>query len=182
MGLPSVNTAAQTLCISYLLVECVYIYINQVQASSSEASSIPDISHDEEELLLRYYHIKVQAVCRELRLQRKVINTACTYIKRFYITFTPLMYDPQLMVLPCVYLACKSDECYMSAAELGRLTGVPPEAILRQEILVLQGLNFDMIVHSPYKAIQGFLEVGSHTCFPMWFCVCIQLFRVAVMV
>jgi cyclin H len=117
-----------------------------------------EVTQDEETLLLHFYQLKVQSVCRELRLPRKVLNTSLTYIKRFYISYTSMDFDPQLIVLTCVYLACKAEECYISAAELGRLSGVPPEALLRYELAVLQGLRFDLLVHSPYRAIEGCVQ------------------------
>eukprot|EP00887_Chlorella_sp_A99_P004352 scaffold15.g4352.t1 len=118
----------------------------------------PPISPEEELLLLKYYQAKLQHMCRELRLPRKVLGTAVTYMKRVYLSYSSLDQDPQQMVLACLYLACKTEEHYISAAELGRLTGVPADVMLRNELAALQALKFDLIVHSPYKAVDGFLE------------------------
>ena len=32
--------------------------------------------------------------------------------------------------------------------------------MLNNEVALLQGLRFDLIVHSPYRALTGLLEVG----------------------
>jgi hypothetical protein len=63
--------------------------------------------------------------------------------------------DPAHVVDPA-----QIEDCYISAAELARLTGVHQEVLLRSELVLLEGLRFDFIVFSPYRAIEGFLEVG----------------------
>lgn len=50
------------------------------------------------------------------------------------------------------------EEAYISAAELARLSGIKPAAILNSELPVLQTLRFDLVVMSPYRALAGFLE------------------------
>ena len=61
------------------------------------------------------------------------------------------------MVLVCLYLACKVEDCYISAGELGRLVGVPADLLLKLELVVLQGIDFDLQVHSLYRAVEGCL-------------------------
>jgi len=61
------------------------------------------------------------------------------------------------MALVCLYVACKVEDCYISAAELGRLIGVPAELLLKMELVLLQGLGFDLQVHSLYRAVDGVL-------------------------
>lgn len=116
----------------------------------------------EEASLVKFYEAKVQSVCRELRLPRKVLGTAVTYLKRFYAAASALDHHPLPIALACLYLACKAEECYLSAAELGRLSGTPAEVLLRQELPVLQGLGFDLLVHTPHRAVDGcFAEVEA---------------------
>lgn len=95
-------------------------------------------------------------MCRELGLPAKVLSTSLIYLKRYYSQNSIIDCDPQRLSLTCLYLACKIEECYISAGELGRLTGVPAEIMLRTELTLLQGLQFDLIVFSPYKALKGF--------------------------
>ncbi len=58
------------------------------------------------------------------------------------------------------YLA-QIEDCYISAAELGRLTGLPQDLLLRNELPLLEALNFDFIIFSPYRAIDGLVEVRT---------------------
>lgn len=53
----------------------------------------------------------------------------------------------------------QTEESYISAGELGRLSGLRPELVLNTELPLLQGLKFDLAVTSPYRAVDGFLEV-----------------------
>lgn len=128
-----------------------------LQALGAGGALAEPLTPAEEALLLKFYEAKVQAVCRELRLPLKVLGAAVTYIKRFYVARSALDVDPQAAALTCLYLACKAEECYLSAAELGRLSGMPAEVLLRHEIQVLQGLGFDLLVHAPHRAVDGCL-------------------------
>lgn len=115
------------------------------------------ISPLEEAGLLRHYQEKIVAVAINLKLPRKVLSTSINFLKRFYIKRSCFEYDPQQMVLVCLYLACKVEDCYISAAELGRLAGVPADLLLKLELVLLQGIDFDLQVHSLYRAVEGCL-------------------------
>ena len=59
------------------------------------------LSLDEELLLLKYYASKLQHVCRELRLPRRVLGTALTYLKRIYLSCScPVIYLRGAMLPP----------------------------------------------------------------------------------
>ena len=64
-------------------------------------------SGEEERALLKFYGTKLQHACRELRLPRRVLGTAVTYLKRVYLSHSCLDHDPQQLLLSCLYLACK---------------------------------------------------------------------------
>lgn len=109
-------------------------------------------------MLLRYYEGKIQHICKDLKLLRKVLGTALVFFKRFYLSYAAAEHDPQGIVLTCLYLACKTTDCYISAAELARLSGTQPDLVLKNEMLLLQGLQYDLIVHLPYIAIDSFIQ------------------------
>lgn len=115
------------------------------------------ISLAEEAVLLRHYHEKLLAVCANLKLPKKVVSTSVSFLKRFYIRRSALEHDPQQMTLVSLYVACKVEDCYISAAELGRLVGMPAEVLLKLELSLLQGLDFDFQVHSLYRALDGLI-------------------------
>lgn len=43
----------------------------------------------------------------QLRLPRRVLGTALSYLKRIYVSHSCLEHDPQQLLLTCLYLACK---------------------------------------------------------------------------
>lgn len=66
--------------------------------------------------------------------------------------------------LTCAFLACKVDEFNVSSAQfVGNLRESPLgqekalEQILEYELLLIQQLNFHLIVHNPYRPFEGFL-------------------------
>jgi cyclin H len=74
----------------------------------------------EEAELLKYYGGRLQHICRELRLPRRVLGTAVTYLKRIYLALSCMEQDPQQLLLTCLYLACKVGcQCERSTTSLG---------------------------------------------------------------
>lgn len=66
--------------------------------------------------------------------------------------------------LTCAFLACKVDEFNVSSAQfVSNLRESPVgqekalEQILEYELLLIQQLNFHLIVHNPYRPFEGFL-------------------------
>lgn len=56
---------------------------------------------------------------------------------------------------PCVQI----EEAYIGAEEFCRMLNQDIKAVLNNEVALLQGLQFDLIVHSPYRALAGLFEV-----------------------
>lgn len=74
--------------------------------------------------------------------------------------------------LTCAYLSCKVDEFNVSSTQfVGNLLQETPagqervlEQILEYELLLIQQLNFHLVVHNPYRPMEGFLidlKVGN---------------------
>lgn len=67
--------------------------------------------------------------------------------------------------LTCTYLACKVDEFNVSCTQfVGNLVQETPagqerilEQILEYELLLIQQLNFHLVVHNPYRPMEGLL-------------------------
>ncbi|EPY78529.1 hypothetical protein CB1_001052019 [Camelus ferus] len=75
--------------------------------------------------------------------------------------------------LTCAFLACKVDEFNVSSPQfVGNLRESPLgqekalEQILEYELLLIQQLNFHLIVHNPYRPFEGFL-IDLKTRYPM---------------
>lgn len=115
------------------------------------------LSEQEEKMLMTHYVQKLCHVSANLKLPRKVLSTAVTFLKRFYISASVMEYDPQQIALVCLYVSCKVEDSYISASELGRLAGMPSDVFLKLELILLQGLGFDLQVHSVFRAVDGYI-------------------------
>ncbi|KAF8060065.1 Zeaxanthin epoxidase [Scenedesmus sp. PABB004] len=116
------------------------------------------ISVEDEAALTAYYAVKLKAICQQLQLPSKVLASSMTFFRRFYSQASCLEHDPNRIMPTCIYLACKVEEAYRSAEGLARSMGIEPAALLRSEVPLLQGLSFDLVVHSPYRALAGLLK------------------------
>lgn len=119
----------------------------------------------EEELVLRvFYEYKIQVVCGAFKFPHKIQATALTYYKRFYLCWSVMELHPKTVMLTCIYLACKIEENHVSAEELGKGIQQDHRMILDNEMLVLQSLGFDLIVYTPYRSIEGFINDMEDFC------------------
>ena len=53
------------------------------------------------------------------------------------------------------------EEAYRSAESLAKAIGIEAGPVLRFEVPLLQGLKFDLVLHSPYRALAGLFKVGK---------------------
>lgn len=59
-------------------------------------------------------------------------------------------------MLTSIYVACKVEENYVSAEELGKGMHEDASRVLNAELTLLAGLNFQLVTYSPYRSIEGF--------------------------
>ncbi|XP_008974612.1 cyclin-H isoform X1 [Pan paniscus] len=120
----------------------------------------------EEMTLCKYYEKRLLEFCSVFKpaMPRSVVGTACMYFKRFYLNNSVMEYHPRIIMLTCAFLACKVDEFNVSSPQfVGNLRESPLgqekalEQILEYELLLIQQLNFHLIVHNPYRPFEGFL-------------------------
>ncbi|KAL5184791.1 Cyclin-H1-1 [Glycine soja] len=102
------------------------------------------LSIEEEQCIKVFYENKLQEVYNNFRFPHKIQATALIYFKRFYLQWSVTEHQPKHIMLTCVYAACKIEENHVSAEEL--------------ETLVLQSLEYDLIVYAPYRSVEGFIN------------------------
>ena len=85
----------------------------------------------------------------------KVRGTALTYFHRFYLHHSVMDAEPKSIMMAAVYVACKTEEHYIAAEDLARMAKQDPSIVLREELNLLNGINFDLIVHHPYRPLLG---------------------------
>lgn len=74
-------------------------------------------------------------------------------------------YHPRVIMLTCAYLSCKVEEFNVSSSQFvanlvqestaGQARAL--EQILEYELLLIQQLNFHLVVHNPYRPMEGLL-------------------------
>ncbi|XP_026653939.1 cyclin-H isoform X2 [Zonotrichia albicollis] len=136
-------------------------------ASGKVPPGDPVLLEPHEELALcKYYEKRLLDFCAAFKpaMPRSVVGTACMYFKRFYLNNSVMEHHPRIIMLTCTFLACKVDEFNVSSAQFVSNLRESPlgqekalEQILEYELLLIQQLNFHLIIHNPYRPFEGFL-------------------------
>uniref|UniRef100_A0A383VC47 Cyclin-like domain-containing protein n=1 Tax=Tetradesmus obliquus TaxID=3088 RepID=A0A383VC47_TETOB len=116
------------------------------------------VSVADEAALKLFYQVKLKAICEQLKMPSKVLHAALLFFKRFYVASSCLEHDPMRVMPTAIYLACKVEEAYRSAESLAKAIGIEAGPVLRFEVPLLQGLKFDLVLHSPYRALAGLFK------------------------
>ncbi|XP_069483691.1 cyclin-H isoform X2 [Ambystoma mexicanum] len=148
----------------------------QVLASAKvKKTDVVLLDPDEELAICKYYEKRLMEFCSAFKpvMPKSVVGSACMYFKRFYMNNSVMEYHPRIIMLTCAYLACKVDEFNVSSVQfVGNLRDTPSgqektlEQILEYELLLIQQLNFHLIIHNPYRPFEGFL-IDLKTRYPM---------------
>nr|XP_057926808.1 cyclin-H [Doryrhamphus excisus] len=125
------------------------------------------LERHEEDILFRNYERRLLDFCNVFKptMPKSVIGTALMYFRRFYMNNSLMEYHPRIIMLTCAYLACKVDEFNVSNSQfVGNLVQETTaeqervsEQILEYELLLVQQLNFHLVVHNPYRPLEGLL-------------------------
>ncbi|XP_068127795.1 cyclin-H [Hyperolius riggenbachi] len=134
-----------------------------------------NVEPHEEFIICKYYEKKLVDFSNVFKptMPKSVLGTACMYFKRFYLNNSVMEHHPRIIMLTCAFLACKVDEFNVSSVQfVGNLPDSPAaqekilEQILEYELLLIQQLNFHLIVHNPYRPFEGYL-IDLKTRYPM---------------
>ncbi|KAI4115392.1 MAG: hypothetical protein LQ345_003997 [Seirophora villosa] len=141
------------------------------QESSVEKRDGPPEEHvdcltlEEEQKIISYYCGCTLDFVDLCEYPTNVKATAVQYLKRFYLTNSPMTYHPKEIMPTAVYLAMKSEDNFhyvKSFAE--KLEKTTTEDILAPEFLLTQGLRFTFDVRHPFHGLEGgFMELLAFT-------------------
>ncbi|KAF7663869.1 hypothetical protein LDENG_00197490 [Lucifuga dentata] len=125
------------------------------------------LERHEEDILFRHYEKRLLDFCNTFKpvMPKSVVGAALMYFRRFYLNNSIMEYHPRIILLTCAYLSCKVDEFNVSSSQfVGNLLQETPagqervlEQILEYELLLIQQLNFHLVVHNPYRPMEGLL-------------------------
>ncbi|PKY07277.1 putative cyclin Ccl1 [Aspergillus campestris IBT 28561] len=129
------------------------------KAGGADEKEIECLTPEEELQLVKYYCEQVILVGESYKppLPTVVRATAIQYLRRFYLTNSPMTYHPK-NIMPCaVFLATKTDNCYISLRHFAE--GVPgdttAEDIIAPEFVLMQSLRFNFDVRHPFRSLEG---------------------------
>ena len=130
---------------------------------------LPLLTPSDEATLISFYCSKIPlligphaTVARCIR-DAKVASTACSLYRRFYLSNSIMMHDPKSMLAAAAFLAAKIEDCtiavqYIELGTDGMNARVPIADILRAEIRLLRGIDYELLVFSPYRTILSYTE------------------------
>lgn len=61
------------------------------------------------------------------------------------------------IMLTYIYVACQSEDNFVSIEEFGRDRGEDLVFIYKYDMLVVESLDFQLMVLTPYRALEGFI-------------------------
>ncbi|KAL9043446.1 MAG: hypothetical protein Q9214_003370, partial [Letrouitia sp. 1 TL-2023] len=130
-----------------------------------KSGSVDCLSVEEEQKLVGFYCVKTLEFVDFCEYPTVVKATAVQYLKRFYLTNSPMTYHPKEIMPTAVYLAMKTEDNFhyvKSFAE--KLPNRTTEDILAPEFLLTQGLRFTFDVRHPFHGLEGgFMELMALT-------------------
>ncbi|KAL8840541.1 MAG: hypothetical protein Q9170_001294 [Blastenia crenularia] len=132
---------------------------------TSAKSEVDCLTIEEEQKIVSYYCVCTLDFVDFCDYPTNVKATAVQYLKRFYLTNSPMTYHPKEIMPTAVYLAMKAEDNFhyvKSFAE--KLPNITTEDILAPEFLLTQGLRFTFDVRHPFHGLEGgFMELLAFT-------------------
>ncbi|KAJ5921306.1 hypothetical protein N7466_009632 [Penicillium verhagenii] len=129
------------------------------EAGKQNEKEIECLTPEEELVLVRYYCEKTLELGETYKppLPTMVRATAIQYLRRFYLTNSPMTYHPKSIMACALFLATKTDNYYMSLRQFA--DGIPgdtsTEDVISPEFLLMQGLRFTFDVRHPFRGLEG---------------------------
>ncbi|KAF4217701.1 hypothetical protein CNMCM8980_005680 [Aspergillus fumigatiaffinis] len=125
----------------------------------ADEKDIDCLTPEEEKELVRFYCEKAVELADTYKppLPTTVRATAIQYIRRFYLSNSPMTYSPKT-IMPCaLFLATKTDNFYMSLRQFAeKVPGdTTAEDIIAPEFLIMQSLRFTFDVRHPFRGLEG---------------------------
>ncbi|OAL34303.1 hypothetical protein AYO20_06356 [Fonsecaea nubica] len=131
---------------------------NNENTSADPAPGVPTLAAQEELKIVEWACTKIFDMGEAMnpRIPSSVVATAIQYLRRFYLSHSPMIYHPKPIMVCALYLATKADHFYMSlstfVSELDKMT---EEDVKAPEFLLLQALRFTLDVRHPLKGLLG---------------------------
>ncbi|KAI8394583.1 Cyclin, N-terminal domain [Nakaseomyces glabratus] len=119
-------------------------------------SKATPITTEEELKLVNFYAQKVQVIAQKMSLPTEVVATSISFFRRFFLENSVLEVEPKDIVHTTIFLACKSENYFISVNSFAEKAKATKETILKYEFKLLETLKFTLMNHHPYKPLHGF--------------------------
>ncbi|OAP64479.1 cyclin H [Fonsecaea erecta] len=119
---------------------------------------VPTLTAEEELKIVEWGCTKIVDMGEAMnpRIPSSIVATAIQYLRRFYLTHSPMIYHPKPIMVCALYLATKADHFYISLSKfVSELEKVTEQDVKAPEFLLLQGLKFTLDVRHPMKGLAG---------------------------
>ncbi|KAJ5345432.1 hypothetical protein N7541_008110 [Penicillium brevicompactum] len=132
---------------------------SDVDGKSKDEKEIECLTPEEELVLVRYYCEKTLELGETYKppMPTMARATAIQYLRRFYLTNSPMTYHPKSIMACALFVATKTENYYMSLRQFA--DGIPgetsPEDVIAPEFLLMQGLRFTFDIRHPFRGLEG---------------------------
>ncbi|KAF6223716.1 hypothetical protein HO133_000559 [Letharia lupina] len=123
---------------------------------SDPAKEVDCLTVEEEQKLVGFYCVKAMQFADFCEFPTNVKATAVQYLKRFYLSNSPMTYHPKEMMAAALFLSTKTENHYTSLRSFAsKLPKTTPESVVAPEFLLTQGLRFTFDVRHPHRGLEG---------------------------
>uniref|UniRef100_A0A7S1XZY2 Cyclin-like domain-containing protein n=1 Tax=Grammatophora oceanica TaxID=210454 RepID=A0A7S1XZY2_9STRA len=137
--------------------------------NGESGSSSMYLTANEELHLVDFYAGKLpsligpKAQVPRLTRDSKVAATAVLLYRRFYLSNSVMVFDPKEIMTAAAFLASKVEDAmtdirYLEEGTKVMNAPVTQSAILASELVLLEGINFDLLCFHPFKAVLAFTQ------------------------
>ncbi|KAH8430525.1 TFIIH complex kinase subunit CCL1 [Aspergillus melleus] len=132
---------------------------SDADSKAGEEKDVECLTPEEEQVLVRYFCEQLVELGESYKppLPTIVRATAIQYLRRFYLTNSPMTYHPKT-IMPCaLFLATKTDNYYLSLRQFAEVVpgDTTADDIIAPEFLVMQSLRFTFDVRHPFRGLEG---------------------------
>ncbi|GAB7322983.1 hypothetical protein MBLNU13_g05513t1 [Cladosporium sp. NU13] len=113
------------------------------------------LTEHEELRLVQKYCDMIRATNDNLSWPANVKATGIQYLRRFYLSNSPLTYPPKEIYKTALYLANKAESNGVPVSKYAQRISAKPEEILAAEYKVIQALRFTLDVRQPNRGLKG---------------------------
>lgn len=129
--------------------------------STEPTSQVNCLTVEEEQKLVGFYCVKAMEFADFCEFPTNVKATAVQYLKRFYLSNSPMTYHPKQMMPSALFLSTKTENHYISLKNfVAKLPKTTAEDVVAPEFLLTQALRFTFDVRHPQRGLEGgFMEL-----------------------